>query len=73
MNNPQRQLGVGLLPPDAALKELNITVKEKTVHPGLFHILKEVSCTPLQLYYAPSGLTIIVEAHPPAGAGGYSY
>jgi len=45
LNNPQRQLGGWNYNPPTALQELNIFVKEKTSHPGLFHTLKEVSYT----------------------------
>ena len=45
MNNPQRQLGDWDYNPSPALKELNISVKEKTSHPGLFHILEGVFYT----------------------------
>jgi hypothetical protein len=36
MNNPQRQLGVWSSNPPPALQELNISVKERTSHQGLF-------------------------------------
>jgi hypothetical protein len=52
MNNPQRQLGVGLQQSFAALKELNITAKENTSHLGLFHTLKEASGTLPQMYFS---------------------
>jgi hypothetical protein len=45
LNNPQRQLGVLNYKPSPALQELNISIKGKTSHPGLFRTLKEVSCT----------------------------
>jgi hypothetical protein len=45
MNNPQRQLGVWNYNPPPALQELNLSVKEKTSHQGLFHTLKVVSYT----------------------------
>jgi hypothetical protein len=49
MNNPRRQPGESDYPSFAALKELNIIVKEKTFHPVLFHTQEEVFYTRPQM------------------------